>query len=109
MLGILVLTSSCIGGVYPVSACLANDPIMLVIEPGTHGSTFGGNPLGSKVAIAALEVLETENVAENAFKLGEIFRRTLRQKLDKNIVIEVRGKGLLNAIVINRSEFKCIE
>ncbi|XP_018578388.1 ornithine aminotransferase, mitochondrial [Anoplophora glabripennis] len=100
---ILVLGKALGGGVYPVSACLANDDIMLVIEPGTHGSTFGGNPLGSKVAIAALEVLEEENVAENAYKLGEIFRVELRKKLNKQIVIEVRGRGLLNAIVINRN------
>lgn len=72
---------------------------------GTHGSTFGGNPLGSKVAIAALEVLEEENIADNAYKLGEIFRVELRKKLNKQIVIEVRGKGLLNAIVINRSKY----
>ena len=117
---ILVLGKALGGGVYPVSACLANDPIMLVVEPGkyydvtvqmwpflfpgTHGSTFGGNPLGSKVAIAALEILEEENLANNAFELGEIFRTELRKKLNKNIVIEVRGRGLLNAIVINKSK-----
>ncbi|XP_060525939.1 ornithine aminotransferase, mitochondrial [Cylas formicarius] len=100
---ILVLGKALGGGVYPVSACLANDDVMLVIEPGTHGSTFGGNPLGSQVAIAALEVLEEEKVAENAKKMGDIFRRNLRDRLNKKVVIEVRGKGLLNAIVINRN------
>ncbi|XP_072386887.1 ornithine aminotransferase, mitochondrial-like [Diabrotica undecimpunctata] len=102
---ILVLGKALGGGVYPVSACLANDDIMLVIEPGTHGSTFGGNPLASKVAITALEVLEDENLAENAFKLGEMFRVELRKKLNNGnpIVMDVRGKGLLNAIDINRN------
>ncbi|CAH0552939.1 unnamed protein product [Brassicogethes aeneus] len=100
---ILVLGKSLGGGVYPVSACLADDEFMMVIEPGTHGSTFGGNPLGAKVAIAALEILEGDNVAENAFRMGDIFRTELRKKLDKDIVIEIRGKGLLNAIVINRN------
>nr|XP_023017187.1 ornithine aminotransferase, mitochondrial-like [Leptinotarsa decemlineata] len=98
---ILVLGKALGGGVYPVSGCLANDDVMLVMEPGTHGSTFGGNPLGSKVAIAALETLEEENLADNAFKMGEIFRQTLREKLNEEIVLEVRGKGLLNAVVIN--------
>lgn len=102
---ILVLGKALGGGVYPVSACLANDPIMLVIEPGTHGSTFGGNPLGSKVAIAALGLLEDGTLAKNVFDLGEQFRRELRKKLNKDIVIEVRGRGLLNAIVINESKF----
>ncbi|CAG9835551.1 unnamed protein product [Diabrotica balteata] len=102
---ILVLGKALGGGVYPVSACLANDDVMLVIEPGTHGSTFGGNPLASKVAITALEVLEDENLAENAFKLGEMFRVELRKKLNNGnpIVMDVRGKGLLNAIDINRN------
>ncbi|XP_050507189.1 ornithine aminotransferase, mitochondrial [Diabrotica virgifera virgifera] len=99
---ILVLGKALGGGVYPVSACLANDDVMLVIEPGTHGSTFGGNPLGSRVAIVSLGVLEDENIAENAFNMGEIFRRELQSKLNKDIVTEVRGKGLLNAVVINR-------
>ncbi|XP_023017187.2 ornithine aminotransferase, mitochondrial [Leptinotarsa decemlineata] len=98
---ILVLGKALGGGVYPVSGCLANDDVMLVMEAGTHGSTFGGNPLGSKVAIAALETLEEENLADNAFKMGEIARQTLREKLNEEIVLEVRGKGLLNAVVIN--------
>lgn len=100
---ILVLGKALGGGVYPVSACLANDEFMSVIEPGTHGSTFGGNPLGSKVAITALQILEEENVVENSYKMGELFRRELRKKLDPQFVIGVRGKGLMNAIVINRS------
>ncbi|RZC32511.1 ornithine aminotransferase, mitochondrial, partial [Asbolus verrucosus] len=100
---ILVLGKALGGGVYPVSACLADDPVMSVIEPGTHGSTFGGNPLGSKVAIAALEVMEEANLANNAFELGETFRADLRKKLNKDVVIEVRGRGLLNAIVINKN------
>jgi ornithine--oxo-acid transaminase len=100
---ILVLGKALGGGVYPVSACLADDEVMLVIEPGTHGSTFGGNPLGSRVAVASLGVLEEENIAENAFKMGEIFRKELAAKLNKDIVSEVRGKGLLNAVVINKN------
>ncbi|XP_056643953.1 ornithine aminotransferase, mitochondrial [Diorhabda sublineata] len=100
---ILVLGKALGGGVYPVSACLADDDVMLVIEPGTHGSTFGGNPLGSRVGIASLGVLEEENIAENAFKMGEIFRKELQSKLNKDIVSEVRGKGLLNAVVINKN------
>ncbi|XP_072386885.1 ornithine aminotransferase, mitochondrial [Diabrotica undecimpunctata] len=99
---ILVLGKALGGGVYPVSACLANDDVMLVIEPGTHGSTFGGNPLGSRVAIVSLGVLEDEKIAENAFNMGEIFRQQLQSKLNKDIATEVRGKGLLNAVVINR-------
>lgn len=98
---ILVLGKALGGGVYPVSAALANDDVMLVIEPGTHGSTFGGNPLGSRVAIAALDVLENENVIDNAFKLGEVFRRELNSRLNKKVAITIRGKGLLNAVIIN--------
>lgn len=98
---ILVLGKALGGGVYPVSACLANDDIMLVMEPGTHGSTFGGNPLGSKVAITALEVLETENVIENSFKMGEYFRKGV-EKLSSHLITKVRGRGLLNAIVISK-------
>ncbi|KAL1516771.1 hypothetical protein ABEB36_000629 [Hypothenemus hampei] len=98
---ILVLGKALGGGVYPVSAALADDSIMLVIEPGTHGSTFGGNPLGSKVGIEALNILENENVAENANAMGKIFRKELQSRLKKEIVTDIRGKGLLNAIVIN--------
>ncbi|CAH1961186.1 unnamed protein product [Acanthoscelides obtectus] len=100
---ILVLGKALGGGVYPVSACLADDEIMLQVEPGTHGSTFGGSPLGARVAMAALEVLETEGMIQNSFKMGEIFRKELTEKLKKPIIIEVRGKGLLNAVVINRN------
>jgi acetylornithine/succinyldiaminopimelate/putrescine aminotransferase len=84
-----------------VSAVLADDEVMLCIKPGEHGSTYGGNPLGSKVAIAALEVLEEEKLAQNAENLGIIFRSELSQ-LPKDVVSCVRGKGLLNAIIINK-------
>nr|CDO39388.1 ornithine-delta-transaminase [Blattella germanica] len=98
---ILVLGKALSGGVMPVSAALANDDVMLCIKPGEHGSTYGGNPLGCKVAMAALEVLEEENLAQNAEKLGAILRSEL-SKLPKDKVSIVRGKGLLNAIVINK-------
>lgn len=97
---ILILGKALSGGFYPVSGVLANDSVMLTIKPGEHGSTYGGNPLGCKVALEALRVLEEEKLAENAEKLGHIFREELR-KLPKDIVTLVRGKGLLNAIVIN--------
>lgn len=100
---ILVLGKALGGGVYPVSVCLANDDIMAVLEPGTHGSTFGGNPLGSKVAITALQVMEEEKLTENADEMGKIFRNELQQSLDPKIVTDVRGRGLLNAITINRN------
>lgn len=102
---ILVLGKALSGGMYPVSAVLANDSVMLTIRPGEHGSTYGGNPLGSKVAIAALQVLLDEKLAENADRLGLILREELN-KLPKDVVTCVRGKGLLNAIVIDKS--KCI-
>lgn len=104
---VLILGKALAGGVYPVSAVLANDDIMLLIKPGEHGSTYGGNPLGCKVAIASLEVLRDENLAENAQRLGEIFRSELR-KLPKDIVTIVRGKGLLNAIVIDKRKLDSI-
>ncbi|EDW69897.1 ornithine aminotransferase, mitochondrial [Drosophila virilis] len=97
---ILILGKALSGGVYPVSAALANDEVMLCIKPGEHGSTYGGNPLGCRVAIAALEVLQEEKLAENAFKMGQLLRTEL-SKLPKDVVTVVRGKGLLNAIVIN--------
>lgn len=84
----------------PVSAVLADDPIMLTIRPGEHGSTYGGNPLGCRVAIAAVTVLQEEKMTENALHLGELFREELR-KLNSPYIRLVRGKGLLNAIVIN--------
>ena len=96
---ILILGKALSGGVFPVSAVLADDDIMLCIKPGEHGSTFGGNPLGSKVAIAALEVVKEEKLAEKAEVLGKIFREELR-KIDSDMIELVRGKGLLNAVVI---------
>lgn len=100
---ILILGKALSGGVLPVSAVLANDKIMLSIKPGQHGSTYGGNPLACKVAIAALEVLVDEKLSENAEYLGEILRRELKA-IPTDLITEVRGKGLLNAIVINSSE-----
>lgn len=96
---VIILGKALSGGQYPVSAVLANDDVMLTIKPGEHGSTFGGNPLACKVAIAALEVVRDEKLAENAFKMGEILREGLR-KIDSDMITTVRGKGLLNAIVI---------
>jgi ornithine--oxo-acid transaminase len=96
---ILILGKALSGGMLPVSAVLADDPIMLTIRPGEHGSTYGGNPLACKVAIAALEVLKDERLPENAAILGELFREKIR-KLQSPHIGEVRGKGLLNAIVI---------
>ena len=102
---VLILGKALSGGVYPVSAVLANDEIMNVIQPGQHGSTFGGNPLAARVAMAALDVVLVENLAQNARKLGAIFRAELRKYIEtSNIVTLVRGKGLLNAIVINDTE-----
>lgn len=96
---ILILGKALSGGFYPISAVLANNNIMLTIKPGEHGSTFGGNPLAASIAIASLEVIRDEKLAENSQKMGELFRRELR--LIKSEMIElVRGKGLLNAIII---------
>ena len=101
---VLILGKAISGGVYPVSAVLANNNVMDVIKPGQHGSTFGGNPLACAVAHAALEVIKDEKLAENAEKLGGLFRRLLDDYIrTSNIVELVRGKGLLNAIVINDS------
>jgi ornithine--oxo-acid transaminase len=98
---ILILGKALSGGVIPISAVLADDDIMLAIQPGQHGSTFGGNPLAGKVAIAALEVLKEEKLAENAEELGEYFREEIQKLVDDlEILTLVRGKGLLNAIVI---------
>jgi len=96
---ILILGKAVSGGVLPVSAVLANDDIMLCIKPGEHGSTFGGNPLAGKVAIAALEVIKNEKLTENSERLGNIFREELK-KIDSPRIELVRGKGLLNAVVI---------
>ena len=102
---ILILGKALSGGVYPVSAVLANDDIMGVIRPGNHGSTFGGNPIAAAVAIAALDVVKDEKLAQNAFELGELFREEMNKFIDTfNIVTKVRGKGLLNAILINDAE-----
>jgi ornithine--oxo-acid transaminase len=102
---ILILGKALSGGVLPVSAVLADDEIMLVIKPGEHGSTFGGNPLACKVAVAALEVVKEENLAERAEELGKIFREEL-SKIDSEMIELVRGKGLLNAIVIKPKDGK---
>jgi ornithine--oxo-acid transaminase len=102
---ILILGKALSGGAYPVSAVLANDAIMDVIKPGTHGSTFGGNPMAAAVAIAALEVVRDEQLSKNADRLGKLFRSELNTYIKgSNTVSLVRGKGLLNAIVINDSE-----
>ena len=100
---ILVLGKALSGGVFPVSAVLANDEIMLSIKPGEHGSTYGGNPLACRVAMAALEVLVDEKLAENAYYLGNILRKELRA-LPTDLIRLVRGKGLLNAIEIDTDE-----
>lgn len=96
---ILILGKALSGGILPVSAVLCNDPIMLTIKPGEHGSTYGGNPLACKVAIASLKVLKEEKLDENAAYLGEILRKELKA-IKSDMVAEVRGKGLLNAMVI---------
>jgi ornithine--oxo-acid transaminase len=96
---ILILGKALSGGVLPISAVLADDEIMLTIKPGEHGSTFGGNPLAAKVGIAALEVIKNEKLAENANKLGKIFREEI-SNVKSDMIELVRGKGLLNAVVI---------
>ncbi len=102
---ILILGKAVSGGAYPVSAVLANDAIMNVIQPGNHGSTYGGNPIAAAVAMAALEVVEEEKLAENAETLGRLFRAELSEFAEENdLVLAVRGKGLLNAILINDTE-----
>jgi ornithine--oxo-acid transaminase len=102
---VLILGKAISGGVYPVSAVLANDAIMNVIKPGQHGSTFGGNPIAAAVAMAALDVVKDEQLAENAERLGQIFRAELNAYIQNSKVATlVRGKGLLNAVVINDTE-----
>jgi len=102
---ILILGKALSGGVFPVSAILASDEVMLTIKPGEHGSTFGGNPVACEVAIAALNVIREEKLAENAQKMGVIFREKIQSYINKsNIVEKVRGMGLLNAIVIKDDE-----
>jgi ornithine--oxo-acid transaminase len=103
---ILILGKALSGGVLPVSAVLSNNEIMLTIKAGEHGSTFGGNPLACAVASVALQVIEEEKLAENALKMGAIFRETLKKELLSKVpfVKEIRGMGLLNAIVIDKDE-----
>lgn len=102
---VLVLGKALAGGVFPVSAVLCDDHIMLNIQPGEHGSTFGGNPLGCRVAMTAMEVLIEEDMVDNADKLGELFRNKMQALVDRYPLLQlVRGKGLLNAVVINDSE-----
>ena len=102
---VLILGKALSGGVYPVSAVLANDSIMNVIKPGNHGSTFGGNPIAAAVAIAALNVVKDESLANNAQTLGELFRSEMNKFIETSDLVNlVRGKGLLNAIVINDDE-----
>ncbi len=102
---ILILGKALSGGVYPVSGVLANNSIMQVITPGSHGSTFGGNPIAAAVGMAALEVVKEENLAENAEILGNLFREKLNTFIPScNLINAVRGKGLLNAILVNDTE-----
>lgn len=102
---ILILGKALSGGAYPVSAVLANDAIMNVIKPGQHGSTFGGNPIAAAVAVAALEVVDEEHLAQNARVLGKLFRSKLNEYIQTSTIATlVRGKGLLNAVVINDTE-----
>ncbi|MBP7849728.1 MAG: ornithine--oxo-acid transaminase [Lentimicrobiaceae bacterium] len=102
---ILILGKALSGGVYPVSAVLADDEIMLTIKPGQHGSTFGGNPMAARIAMAALQVLKDEKLAENAEKMGSIFRQEMRN-IPSDMIELVRGKGLLNAVVIRPKDGK---
>ena len=101
---VLILGKALSGGVFPISLVLADDDVMLVIKPGEHGSTFGGNPLAAVVCMEALQVVKDERLAENAYKLGFVFRERMQALMKKSKLISgVRGKGLLNAIVINDS------
>jgi ornithine--oxo-acid transaminase len=98
---ILILGKALSGGVLPVSAVLASDEIMLTLKPGEHGSTFGGNPLACRVAITSLQVIVEEKLGDNAFRLGNIFRREIEKLMPRyDFISAVRGKGLLNAMVI---------
>ncbi len=102
---ILILGKALSGGAYPVSAVLSDNEIMNVIKPGQHGSTFGGNPVAAKVAIAALDVVKDENLAANARRLGNLFRSEMQRIIDNtDLVVKVRGRGLLNAIIVNDTE-----
>jgi ornithine--oxo-acid transaminase len=102
---LLILGKALSGGVLPISLVMADDEIMLVIKPGEHGSTFGGNPLAAAVVVAALQVVKDEKLAESSYQLGKIFRERMQNLISKtNLVKLVRGKGLLNAIIINDSQ-----
>ena len=102
---LLILGKALSGGAFPVSAVLADRAVMDVIQPGQHGSTFGGNPLGTTIAMEALSVIRDEKLTQNARKLGKLFREEMNRYIEESsIVTLVRGKGLLNAIVINDSE-----
>lgn len=98
----IVLGKALSGGVLPVSAVLTNDEVMLTIKPGEHGSTYGGNPLGCRVAMAAVRVIEEEGLTENSFKMGELLRSELAKQMPKEVVHTIRGRGLLNAIEISK-------
>lgn len=101
---VLILGKALSGGAYPVSAVLADDTVMNVIKPGSHGSTFGGNPLGVAVAMTALDVVRDDKLAQNARRLGELFRAKMNEYIESSKVVQlVRGRGLLNAIVIDDS------
>jgi ornithine--oxo-acid transaminase len=102
---VVILGKALSGGMYPVSAVLADDDIMLTIEPGQHGSTFGGNPLAARVAVAALEVIREEKLDENAARMGALFRSEL-QAVEHPMIEQVRGKGLLNAVVVRPKDGK---
>ncbi|HKI90108.1 MAG TPA: ornithine--oxo-acid transaminase, partial [Draconibacterium sp.] len=102
---ILILGKALSGGIYPVSCVLADDEIMLTIKPGEHGSTYGGNPIAGKVAMAALDVIQEEKLAENAMRLGEIFRNKMKS-IQSEMIESVRGKGLLNAVAIKAAKNK---
>ncbi len=103
---ILILGKALSAGVLPVSAVLCDDPIMMNIKPGEHGSTFGGNPLGCKVAMAALQIIKDENLVYNAFYLGKYFRNEL-EKIKHPLIKQIRGKGLLNAIELKTKDENC--
>ena len=101
----VLLGKTLTGGMYPVSCVLGDDEVILTVEPGTHGSTYGGNPLGSAVAMRALQVLEEEKMADNADRLGHLMRDGLREIQNRTSIIQtVRGKGLLNAMVIDQTK-----
>ncbi len=102
---VIILGKALSGGAYPISAVLADDDIMMVIKPGEHGSTFGGNPMAAKIAIAALDVIKDEKLAENAEKMGQLFRSEIL-KIDSKMIELVRGKGLLNAVIIKPTNGK---